>query len=67
MKKERKDLENKIEANYQKYTALRDKLRNELPLASNLLFELTDVYHELSKLRFAAGIAMVKDVYELDK
>jgi hypothetical protein len=66
MKNERKDLENKIEANYEKYTALRDKLRNELPLASNLLFELTDVYYELSKLRYASGIAMVKDVYEIN-
>lgn len=66
MKNERKNLEAKIEANYQKYTELRDKLSKELPLNSILLFELSDIYHELSGLRFAAGIAMVKDVYEIN-
>lgn len=65
MNNQRKDLEVKIELNYNDYLQLRDKLSNELPKGSILLSELSDVYHKNGSLRYEQGIEMVYDVYEL--
>ena len=67
MNNTRKNLETKIEANYQRYLVLRDKLSKELPSNSTLLFELSEVYHDNGSLRYSSGIEMVNEVYELNK
>ena len=67
MNNTRKDLETKIDANYQRYLVLRDKLSKELPSNSTLLFELSDIYHNNGSLRYSSGIEMVSEVYELNK
>lgn len=60
---ERKELQVKIDANYKRYLELQYKLSAK---GCGLSAELLKVYHEISDLRYDAGAAMVREVYELN-
>ncbi len=63
MTNKRKELEAKIEANYQSYKLLQKQLlETDNFNASN---KLREIYFEISRLRYDDGIEMVKEIYNL--
>ncbi len=63
MNNKRKNLDVKIEVNYQSYKLLQKQLLETDNFdASNKLREL---YFEISRLRYDDGIEMVKEIYNL--
>jgi hypothetical protein len=62
MNNNRLDLEEQTEEAYNMFRDILDELRakNEFKLSS----DLSNVYHRISRIRYDAGVAMVKEIYD---